>query len=68
MSGVEERSYVETSRRDKRAALEALGVPAFAYRFDRTHTAREALALYEGEGDRSLANRVTELLRDPTTA
>ena len=39
MSGVEERTYVETSRREKRAALEALGVPAFAYRFERSHTA-----------------------------
>ncbi len=49
MSGVDERTYVEASRRDKRAALEALGVPAFAYRFERSHTAREALALYRDE-------------------
>jgi lysyl-tRNA synthetase, class II len=49
MSGVEERTYVETSRREKRAALEARGVPAFAYRFERSHTAREALALYRDE-------------------
>jgi len=35
VSGVEERTYVETSRREKRATLEALGVPAFAYRLRR---------------------------------
>jgi lysyl-tRNA synthetase class 2 len=49
VSGVEERTYIETSRREKRAALEARGVPAFAYRFERSHTAREALALYRDE-------------------
>ena len=49
MSDVDERTYVEASRRDKRAALEALGVAAFAYRFERSHTAREALALYRDE-------------------
>jgi lysyl-tRNA synthetase class 2 len=49
VSGVEERTYLETSRREKRAALEARGVPAFAYRFERSHTAREALALYRDE-------------------
>jgi lysyl-tRNA synthetase, class II len=49
VSGVEERTYIETSRREKRAALEARGVPAFAYRFERSHTAREALALYHDE-------------------
>ena len=49
MSTVEERSYVEAARREKRAALEASGIPAFAYRFERTHTAREALAAYRDE-------------------
>jgi len=49
VSTVEERSYVEAARRDKRAALEARGVPAFAYRYERTHTAAEALALYRDE-------------------
>jgi lysyl-tRNA synthetase class 2 len=34
-----DRGYLEIARRDRRAALEALGVPAFGYRFDRTHTA-----------------------------
>jgi lysyl-tRNA synthetase class 2 len=42
----EERSFVEAARREKRAALEAAGVPTFAYRFDRSHTAAEALAAY----------------------
>jgi lysyl-tRNA synthetase class 2 len=42
-----ERSFVEEARREKRAALEAKGILPFAYRFDRTHTAAEALALYD---------------------
>ncbi|HEV8178203.1 MAG TPA: lysine--tRNA ligase [Gemmatimonadales bacterium] len=49
MSPVEERSYVEAARREKRAALEALGVQPFAYRYDRTHTGAEALAAYRDE-------------------
>ena len=46
MSTVEERSYVEAARREKRAALEALGVRPFAYRFERSHTSQEAIASY----------------------
>jgi lysyl-tRNA synthetase, class II len=66
VSAVEERSYVETARRDKRAALEAAGVPAFAYRYDRTHSVAEARELYRDEmGDQgpvvSLAGRITSL-------
>jgi lysyl-tRNA synthetase, class II len=49
VSTVEERSYVEAARREKRAALEALGVRAFAYRYERSHTAAEALAAYRDE-------------------
>ena len=49
MRVVEERSYVEAARRDKRAALEARGIPAFAYRYQRSHTAAEALAAYRDE-------------------
>ena len=49
MSTVEERSYVEDARREKRAALEARGIAPFAYRYERTHTAAEALALYRDE-------------------
>ena len=47
MSTVEERSYVEVARREKRAALEALGVQPFAYRYERTHLAAAALAAYQ---------------------
>jgi len=49
VSTVEERSYVEAARREKRAALEALGVRPFAYRYERSHTASEALAAYQDE-------------------
>jgi lysyl-tRNA synthetase class 2 len=66
VSAVEERSYVETARREKRAALEAAGVPAFAYRYDRTHSVAEARALFQDEmGDQgpvvSLAGRIASL-------
>jgi lysyl-tRNA synthetase class 2 len=44
---VEGRSFVEAARREKRAALEAQGVPAFAYRYQRSHTAAAALAAYD---------------------
>lgn len=43
----EDLNFVLRARRDKLAALEALGVEPFAYSFDRTHTAAEAL----GESD-----------------
>ncbi|MEP6689388.1 MAG: lysine--tRNA ligase [Gemmatimonadales bacterium] len=43
----DDRSFVEAARREKRAALEAQGVRAFAYRFERSHTAAEALAAYD---------------------
>ncbi len=46
---MEERSYIEAARREKRAALEALGVRPFAYRYERTHTAAQALAAYQDE-------------------
>ena len=45
--GDDDRSFVEDARREKRAALEAQGIPAFAYRYERTHTAAEALAAYD---------------------
>jgi lysyl-tRNA synthetase class 2 len=70
---VEERTYVETSRREKRAALEALGVPAFGYRFDRSHTASEALALYRDEDGEegpavAIAGRIDSLRHQGKTA
>jgi lysyl-tRNA synthetase class 2 len=73
VSGVDERTYVETSRRDKRAALEALGVPAFAYRFERSHTARDALALYRDEQGEDgppvvIAGRIESLRHQGKTA
>ena len=46
MSATEERNYVEAARREKRAELERLGLSAYAYRFDRTHSAAAALAAY----------------------
>jgi lysyl-tRNA synthetase, class II len=49
VSAVEERSYVEAARREKRAALEALGIQPFAYRYERSHTGAEALAAYRDD-------------------
>jgi lysyl-tRNA synthetase class 2 len=49
VSTVEERSFVEAARREKRAALEALGIQPFAYRYERTHTGAEALAAYRDD-------------------
>lgn len=40
----DELNFVMRARREKLAALEALGVPPFAYRFERTHTTQAALA------------------------
>ena len=37
-------NFVQRARRDKLAAIEALGVAPFAYSFDRTHSAAEVLA------------------------
>ncbi|HEX2217162.1 MAG TPA: lysine--tRNA ligase [Gemmatimonadales bacterium] len=66
MSAVEERTYVEAARREKRAALEASGIPAFAYRYERSHSVAEARELYRDEmGDQgpyvSLAGRIASL-------
>jgi lysyl-tRNA synthetase class 2 len=66
MVDTEERSYIEAARREKRAELERLGVPAYAYRYERTHTAARALAEYRDEmGENgppvSIAGRVSRL-------
>ena len=45
MSG-DDRTFVEQARREKLAALRERGIPPFAYRFERTHSAAEALAAY----------------------
>ncbi len=47
MSDVEELNQVERARRANREALESAGVRAFAYAFDRTHLAADALAAYD---------------------
>jgi len=70
---VDERTYVEEARRDKRAALEAAGVPAFAYRYERSHVAVEAVALYDdamGEDGPvvSVAGRIVALRSQGKTA
>jgi lysyl-tRNA synthetase, class II len=66
VSTVEERSYVETARREKRVALEGLGVQPFAYRYDRTHTAQQALQEYgDAMGDEgplvAIAGRIASI-------
>ena len=43
---MDERTYVEEARREKREALEAAGIPTFAYRYERSHVAAEAVGLY----------------------
>ncbi len=43
----EELNHVLRARREKLAALEARGVPAFAYAFDRSHSTLEAVAAFE---------------------
>jgi lysyl-tRNA synthetase class 2 len=55
--------FVAAARRDKLAALRALGVEPFAYRFDRTTTAAAAVAGFR-EGDETvhrLAGRLVAL-------
>jgi lysyl-tRNA synthetase class 2 len=47
VSDVETRSYVEDARRENRSALEAAGIPPFAYAFGRSHLAADALAAYD---------------------
>lgn len=49
MTGTKEISYIEAARREKLEALVARGIEPFAYRYERTHTAREALEAYQGE-------------------
>jgi len=68
-----ERSVPEEARRAKRTALETAGVPAFAYRFDRSHLAAEALALYQDAmGDQgpgvSVAGRIVGFRSQGKTA
>lgn len=50
------RSYVEAARREKLELLRERGIEPFAYRFERTHRAAEALAAFAPE--RALSVRV----------
>jgi lysyl-tRNA synthetase, class II len=73
VSTVEERTYVEAARREKRAALEARGVPAFAYRFERSHTVAQARDLYRDDmGDQgpvvAIAGRIASLRHQGKTS
>jgi lysyl-tRNA synthetase class 2 len=43
------RTYAEEARREKRAKLDAMGIVPYAYRFERTHTAADALALWRDD-------------------
>ena len=47
MSDADELNQVERARRANRTALEAAGVQPFAYAFERTHLAADALAAYD---------------------
>jgi lysyl-tRNA synthetase class 2 len=69
----DDRSFVEAARREKRAALAAAGVPAFAYRYQRTHSAAEALAAYRDEmgedgPEVSIAGRIDSMRSQGKTA
>ncbi len=50
MTVIEERSYIEAARREKLEALIERGIAPFEYRFERSHSAQEALEAYEGDG------------------
>ncbi len=50
MTVIEERSYIEAARREKLAALIERGIAPFGYRFERSHSAQEALEAYEDDG------------------
>ena len=68
-----ERSHVETARRGKRDAIAALGIEPFAYGYERSHTAAEALAAYDdARGDDgpevAVAGRIAALRSQGKTA
>jgi lysyl-tRNA synthetase, class II len=54
----EDLNFVQRARREKLDALAAAGVAPFAYSFDRTHQAAEALAAMPAEGERGPDVRV----------
>ncbi|MDB4907985.1 MAG: lysyl-tRNA synthetase [Gemmatimonadetes bacterium] len=47
----EDLNFVQQARREKLAALAEAGVAAFAYRFDRSHVAADALALLAADAE-----------------
>ena len=69
----DERSFVEEARRKNLEALMAQGVRPFAYHFDRSHAAADAVALYRDEmGEEgpevAIAGRVVSLRSQGKTA
>jgi lysyl-tRNA synthetase class 2 len=69
----ERRSYIEEHRRAKRDAIAGMGVLPFAYRFDRTHTAAEALSAWDDSMGESgpavaVAGRIVSLRSQGKTA
>ena len=69
----DERSFVEEARRKNLEALAAQGVRPFAYRFDRSHAAADAVALYRDEmGEEgpevAIAGRIVSLRNQGKTA
>ena len=62
---VEDGNYLLQARQDRRQGVEAMGVDPYAYRFDRTHSAAEAIAAYGTEGEEgplvSLAGRLVAI-------
>ena len=56
--------FVEAARRDKLQELVKRGVVPFAYRFERSGTARDAIAAYKSDDDQAvhrLAGRLVAL-------
>jgi lysyl-tRNA synthetase class 2 len=47
VTDVSDRTYIEDARRETRARLDSMGIPPFAYRYERSHLATEALQAYD---------------------
>jgi lysyl-tRNA synthetase, class II len=62
-------SFVEAARREKLKELRARGVAPFAYRYERTHSAAEALAAFQPERETGVrvAGRLVALRRQGRT-
>jgi lysyl-tRNA synthetase class 2 len=73
MSADDSRSQVEEQRRLRRARLEDMGIPPYAYSFERSHDSRSALELYDDAmGDDgpevAIAGRIASLRSQGKTA